>query len=155
MQIFSTFEHTIYLELAISELEQKGIQKKDIFAVPLENRVEERRLFDTLDRADGVSLIDIGMALATAFSVIGASIGFILEWGPIFWGLIGAAGGFLVGFLIKLVILKVFRKRKRLLRGKHGEVILIVECDASKTDLVENILWDHLALGVAKVKAPL
>ncbi|WP_147534426.1 hypothetical protein [Bacillus marasmi] len=152
MQIFSTFEHTIYLELAISELEQKGIQKEDIFVVLLENRVEERRLFDTLDRADGISMIDIGMALATAFSVIGASIGFILTWGPIFWGLIGASGGFLLGFLIKLVILKVIRKRQRLLKGKQGEVIMIVDCDDSRTDQVENILWDHFALGVAKIK---
>ncbi len=35
------------------------------------------------------SLIDIGMVLGTAFSVIGASIGFKLLWGPIYWGLIG------------------------------------------------------------------
>lgn len=152
MQIFSTFEHSIYLELAITALEKKGIQKKDIFAVPLDNRVEERRLFDSIDRADGTTLIDLAMALATAFSVITASVGFILAWGPIFWGLIGAISGFLLGFVIKLVYFKVWKKRERLLRGKQGEIILIINCEDSRTDLVENILWEHLALGVAKVK---
>ncbi|MED4212861.1 hypothetical protein P4662_26780, partial [Priestia megaterium] len=75
MQVFSTFEYSSYIELAVSELEKKGIKKEDIFIVPLNNRTEDRRLFDSLHRADGVSLIDLGMALATAFSVIGASIG--------------------------------------------------------------------------------
>lgn len=152
MQIFSTFEHSNFLELAISELEQRGIQKEEIFAVPLDNRMEERKLFDSLHRADGISNIDIAMALATAFSVIGASVGFSLKWGPIYWGLIGVLVGFLLGFFIKLMMLKVTRKKKRELRGKHGEVILIVECEDSKAELVERILWDHLALGVAKIK---
>ena len=71
MQVFSTFEYSSYIELAVSELEKKGIKKEDIFIVSLNNRTENRRLFDSLHRADGVSLIDLGMALATAFSVIG------------------------------------------------------------------------------------
>lgn len=152
VQIFSTFEHSNFLELAISELEQRGIQKDDIFAVPLNNRVEERKLFDTLHHADGISNIDIAMALATAFSVIGACIGFELKWGPIYWGLIGVFSGFLIGFFIKLFILKVTRKKKRELRGKHSEVILIVDCKDNKAELVEKILWENLALGVAMVK---
>ncbi|MFL6556937.1 MAG: hypothetical protein ACJ8MO_12555, partial [Bacillus sp. (in: firmicutes)] len=84
MQLFSTFETTSYLEMAISTLEKKGIKKECIFAVPLDNRIEERKVFDSIHRSDGTSLIDIGMALATAFSVIGASIGFELSWGPIY-----------------------------------------------------------------------
>jgi divalent metal cation (Fe/Co/Zn/Cd) transporter len=152
MQVFSTFEHTSYLELAISLLEEKGIDKERIFAVALNNRAEERRLFDTIHRADGVSLIDVAMALASAFAVIGASVGFILTWGPIYWGLIGAFTGFVVGFAIKFIYWKVGRKNQRLLLGKYSEVILIVECEDTQEELVEGILWDHLALGVAKVK---
>lgn len=151
MQVFSTFEQSSYLELAISLLEQKGIKQEDIFAVPLHNRQEERKIFDTLHRSDGISLIDIGMALATAFSVVGASIGFILAWGPIYWGLIGAFVGFLLGLGIKLFIIKIVKKKQRLLRGKHAEVILIVECEDKKVELVEEILWKNLAIGVAKV----
>ncbi len=152
MQVFSTFENTNYLELAIAKLEKNGVLKEQIFAVPLDNRLEERKLFDSLHRSDGISLVDIAAALATAFAVIGASIGFILKWGPIYWGLIGASIGALLGFGIRLFIFKVIKKKQRLLRGKHSEIILIIECGTSNVKLVEEILWDHLALGVAKVK---
>jgi hypothetical protein len=93
------------------------------------------------------------MALATAFSVVGASVGFILAWGPIYWGLIGAVIGFLLGLGIKLFIIKTVKKKQRLLRGKQTEVILIVNCDNTKSELVEQILWEHFAIGVAKVIA--
>ncbi|RKL66896.1 hypothetical protein CR203_13790 [Salipaludibacillus neizhouensis] len=151
MQLLSTFENTIYLEMAISILEKKGIKRENIFAVPLDNRVEERKLFDSIHKSDGTSLIDIAAALATAFSVIGVSIGFKLAWGPIFSGLIAAFIGFVIGLAIRLYTEFILKKRKRVLRGKQSEVILIIECEDREGDLVENILWEHLALGVAKV----
>lgn len=153
MQLFSTFESNIFLEMAISTLEKKGIKKENIFAVPLDNRTEDRKVFDSIHRSDGTSLVDIGMALATAFSVIGASIGFKLSWGPIYWGLIGAFIGFALGFVIRLLTEKVIKKKNRLIKGKHSEIILIIDCEESQTELVENILWNHYALGVAKVKS--
>jgi len=152
MQLFSTFETTGYLEMAIATLEKRGIKKEDIFAVPLDNRKEDPKIFDTLHRSDGTSLIDIGMGIATAFSVIGASIGFELAWGPIYWGLIGAFIGFILGFAIRLFIELVVKKNKKNIKGRHSEVILIVECEESKSVLIENILWSHFALGVAKIK---
>jgi len=152
LQIFSTFEHTTYLELAITAIETAGIKKDKILAVPLMNRLEERKLFDTLHQADGVSLFDKGAAIGTAFSVIGASIGFVLEWGPIFWGIIGGTVGFIIGFMIDYVIYKVIHKRKRLLKGKHSEVVLVIECPNELAERVERLLWDHFALGVAKLE---
>ncbi|MTW86731.1 hypothetical protein F3157_13820 [Virgibacillus dakarensis] len=152
MQLYATFESNIFLELALPQLEQKGIHKENIFAVPLDNRTEKRRVFDSIHRADGISLIDIGVALATAFSVVGISIGFKLAWGPIFWGLISAFTGFALGFAIKLFIVFFVEKRKRVLIGKHSEVILIIDCEETQSELVEEILWNHFALGVAKIK---
>ncbi|MGX8791791.1 hypothetical protein ACW0TQ_08420 [Oceanobacillus sp. M60] len=152
MQIYAILENNIYIEMAIATLEKNGIHKASIYAVPLDNRGEKRKLFDSLHNSDGTSLIDIGVALATAFSVIGTSIGFELTWGPIYWGLITALIGFILGVAIRLFTEKVFKKRKRLLKGKRPEVILIVECEKTMAELVENILWEHLALGVAKVK---
>jgi hypothetical protein len=152
MQVFSTFENNAFLEIAILMLEEKGIKKESIFAVPLDNRTEDRKMFDSLHRSDGTSLIDIGAALATAFSVIGASIGFELAWGPIYWGLIGASVGFILGVAIRLFMGKVIKKKSRLLKGKQSEVILIIDCEESQVELVEKILWNHFALGVAKVK---
>lgn len=152
MQIYSTFEGNNYLEMAISTLEKKGIKKENIFAVPLDNRTEERKVFDTIHRSDGTSLIDIGMALATAFAVIGASVGFKLAWGPIYWGLISAIIGFVLGFAIRLFTEIYFKKKKRLLKGEKSEIILIIDCDDVQSELIENILWNHFALGVAKIE---
>jgi hypothetical protein len=151
MQLFSTYENHIYLEIAISNLEKVGIKKENIYAVPLDNREESRKIFDTLHRSDGISLIDIAMPLATAFAVITASIGFELKWGPIYWGLIGAVGGFIIGLLIRLFIVLIINKKQHRLKGKQSEVILIVECDETKGEVVEKILWEHFALGLAKV----
>jgi hypothetical protein len=152
LQLFSTFESNGFLEMAVSTLEKRGIPKESIFAVPLDNRKEDRKIFDTLHRSDGTTLIDIGIGLATVLSVIGASIGFKLAWGPIYWGLIGAFVGFVLGFAIRLVMELVVKKNKRVLKGKHSEVILIVDCEESQAELIEDILWSHFALGVAKVK---
>lgn len=150
MQIFATFEYSTFVELVISKLEEEDI--KDIFAVPLDNRTEERKLLDTIHHSDGVSLNGKGMGLAVIFSVIGASRGFILEWGPIYWGLIGAVSGLVVGVCIDLYIYKIHKRKKRILKGKNSEVILIIQCNESQGDFVERILWDHLALGLAKIK---
>ncbi|WP_309143519.1 hypothetical protein [Bacillus sp. V3B] len=79
----------------------------------LMNRVQERKLFDTLHRADGISLFDKGEAIGTAFSVIGASVSFVLEWGSIYWGVIGGVIGFILGFMIDYILYKVIHKRKR------------------------------------------
>ncbi|NKE03885.1 MULTISPECIES: hypothetical protein [Mesobacillus] len=152
MQVFSTFEHSVHIEMAVATLEKKGIKQEDIFVVPLDNRMEQRKVFDNIHRSDGTSLIDVGAALATAFSVIGASIGFKLEWGPIYWGLIGAAVGALVGFAIRLFTELIIKKKRRLLKGFQSELIMIIDCEDSQAEMVENILFCHFALGVAKVK---
>lgn len=150
IQIFSTFEHSIHLELAISSLEQHGVEKKSIFAVPLTTRKTNPNIFDSIHNADGISLVSTGAALGTALAVIGASVGFRLEWGPIYWGIIGAGSGFLLGFLIDLLYYKVLRKGS-IFGRKKTEVLLIVECEEARGDLVEDILWHHSALGTARV----
>lgn len=152
MQLFSTFDSNIFLEMAISTLEKHSIEREHIYAIPLDNRKEARKFFDSIHRSDGISLIDLGMALGTAFSVIGVSIGFERAWGPIWVGIIGAFIGFVIGVAIRLFTNIVLKKRRRLLKGKHAEVILIVDCEETKGELVENILWEHFAMGVAKVK---
>ncbi|WP_430481806.1 hypothetical protein [Rossellomorea marisflavi] len=151
MQLFSTFEHSAHIELAIATLEKKGISKEDIFVVPVDNQLENRKLFDTLHRSDGTSLIDVGVALGTALAVVGASIGFKLSWGPIYWGLIGAAGGFVIGLFIRLVTELIIKKKNRLSKGKHSEIIVVIDCAETDGDMVENILFSHFAIGVGKV----
>jgi len=146
----STFEHSLYVELALSALEMRNIPKENILAVPLNNRTEERKLFDSIHYSDGISLFDLALAFATAFAVVGASVGFILVWGPIIWGVIYAIIGFILGFLIDL--LKVKNKNtKREKKGKTSELIIIVHCLNDQVQMVEEVLWDNLAIGVAKL----
>lgn len=98
MHIVSTFEYSQYLELAITELEKKGIAKDKILAVPLDKNIAERKILDKIQRSDGMNLFDRAAVLGTVFMVLGSIYGFILKWGPVIWALIGLAFGAMLGF---------------------------------------------------------
>jgi hypothetical protein len=59
---------------------------------------------------------------------------------------------FVLGLAIMLFTETVIKKKKRVLKGNHSEVILIIDSEETQADAVENILWNHFALGVAKIK---
>lgn len=149
MYIIASFEQSVFLELAISALEQKEIRKEQILAVPLDKRTEERRLFDTIHQADGFSLFDVAAILGTCGMLLGAIYGMVLKWGPILWGLIGLVAGLLIGFLLKLLFLK--KRNNGSGRTITTEVFLMIHCNDTDKKMVEDILWDNLALGVAKL----
>jgi hypothetical protein len=149
MHIVSTFEYSNYLELAVTEMEMKGIAKENILAVPMDKRKEERKFFDTMHHSDGVSLFDLPMILGTLFMIFGAVYGFILKWGPLLWGLIAMASGFVIGILIRLY---TTREQLNTQKGlKSTEVVLIIQCNKDQMNIVQDILWQHHALGVSKL----
>jgi hypothetical protein len=149
MLVIATFENSLFIEMAISALEQKGIPKEKIFAAPLDKRKEPRRLFDTIHRADGISLFDAGAILGTCFMLLGAIYGYVLKWGPIIWGIIGALSGLAIGILIKLWLVK---KNNKGTKKISSEIVLMIRCEEYQWDSVEQMLWDNLALGVTHVK---
>lgn len=151
MHIISTFEHSDYLELAITDIEAKGIPKKNIFAVPMDKRDEERKLFDTIHHSDGVSLFDLPMVLGTFFMIFGAVYGFVLKWGPLLWGLIAMITGFLLGLVIKLKLTK--RSTYKSKANRSTEVVLIIQCEKNQLDMVKSSLWKHHALGVSQISS--
>jgi hypothetical protein len=148
MFVIATFENSIYIELAITALEEQGISKELILAAPLDKRKEPRNLFDTIHKSDGFSLFDGPAILGTCLMLLGAIYGYELEWGPILWGIIGAVSGLLLGFLIKMLMLK---KSKRGSKNISSEIVLMIRCEDQKWEMVEKILWDHLALGLTKI----
>jgi hypothetical protein len=148
MFVIATFENSIYIELAITALEQQGISKELILAAPLDKRKELRGLFDTIHKSDGFSLFDGPAILGTCLMLLGAIYGYVLEWGPILWGIIGAVSGLLLGFLLKMFLL---RKNKRGSSKITSEIVLMVRCEDRKWEQVEKILWDHFALGLTKI----
>jgi hypothetical protein len=149
MYIVSTFEHSIYLELAITAIQTKGIAKENILTIPLDKKGEERKLFDTLHYSDGLSLFDLPMIMATLFCIFGSIYGFILVWGPVVWGLIGLFTGFGLGFIIKLISTQKYSNRQE--KQKATEVVLIIECQENQLEIVKDSLWKHNALGVSKL----
>ncbi|WP_223587566.1 hypothetical protein [Neobacillus bataviensis] len=149
MLVIASFENSIFIELALSELEQNDFSNERILAAPLDKRSEQRKLFDTIHRADGLSLFDSAAILGTCLMLLGAIYGYILKWGPIIWGIIGAIIGLLLGFLIKMILVK---KNKHGLKNITSEIVLMIRCEEYECKTVEKILWENQALGLTRIK---
>ena len=147
--IISTFTHSAYLELAISELELKGIKREKILAVPLNKPPEKRKIMDSINQSDGVSLVDAALILGTIFMVLGVIYGFSLKWGPIIWGLIGLICGGILGFIIDIIPKKGMRNKNKVPKDST-EVIIIINCEENQAEMVESILFSNLALGTGR-----
>ncbi len=150
MYIIASFQHSTFLELAIGELEQNGVSREKILAVPLKKNREKRRIFDTINYADGISLFDAAAVLGAIGMVLGTIYGFVLHWGPIIWSLIGLFLGAGVGFTLDLLFQR--RQSKKLADAKAAEVVLIINCDEKQVNKAEDILRNHLALGVGTLE---
>jgi len=147
--ITATFDHSQFVELAITELEEKGIAKEKILAIPLVQEHKDFAILDTIHRADGVSIFDTASVFATAGMTLGVVYGFIWSWGPIIWGLIGLFAGAVVGFVLDYLLTK--RKISTERKAKESELVQIVSCEQSQGDLVEKVLRNNTAFGVGKV----
>lgn len=55
----STFDQSEFLELAITKLQQDGIPKEHILAVPLDLSQKQQGLGDTIHYSDGKSFLDV------------------------------------------------------------------------------------------------
>lgn len=150
MYVISTFEQSLFLELAITELEERGIARDKILAVPLDKKVEEKNVFDTIHRADGISLFDGAASLGAVFMILGTIYGFVWKWGPIIWAVIGLFFGAGLGFILDFMIRRK-RPNSKKATGQSTEVVLIIKCNGNQFEMVEKTLWQHFALGVAKL----
>jgi len=149
MYIISTFDYSVNLELALTSIQMKGVEKENIFVVPVDKANEEINLFDSIHHSDSVSLLDLASVLGAIFMLFGSIYGFVLKWGPVWWGIIGLVFGFSIGFLIKLILLKKYSNRKK--SKKESEVVIIIECKETLVEMVKDILWSNHALGVSKL----
>lgn len=153
MYVIATFEQSVVLELAIAALERCGIARDHILAVPLDKRKSPHRFFDSIHESDGFSMLDLAAVLGTAFMLLGAIYGYVLPWGPILCGLTGAIGGIALGLLIQFVIVRrKLRRNGGYIRRVTSEVVLMIACDESKWETIEQALWQHTALGVSRIK---
>lgn len=148
MLIIGAFQHSIELEEALAELEQDGIYRSHILAIPMniypgDSKESLEEFHDFYSKG-----VEVGIACATACSVVGTSAGFRLNWGPIIWGLIAAFMGFVIGFGLYFF----FNKYSRLSDSKRfPEVTIIVQCSEQAADSVIRIMWKYEALKIGKV----
>ena len=147
--IVATFDYSQFVELAITELEEKGITKEKILAIPLVQEDKNFGILDTIHRADGVSIFDTASVFATAGMTLGVIYGFVWLWGPIIWGLIGLIVGVIVGMVFDYILTK--RKITTQRKEKVSEMVLIVSCEEGQKNLVETVLRNNTAFGVGTV----
>ncbi|MCH1627490.1 hypothetical protein [Fredinandcohnia quinoae] len=144
VQVIATFDHSPFVEMVIHDIEKLGVLPQNIVALPLENLDSGAHIIDTIHRADGRSVLDGAMMGATIFAVLGAIYGFVLYWGPIIWGLIGLAGGFILGLIIELALSK---KKLKVFASRKSEVIIEVMCDSSLKNQLIKVLKSRKANG--------
>jgi len=104
---------------------------------------------DSIHHSDSVSLMDLSAILGAVFMLFGSIYGFILKWGPVWWGVIGLAFGFSLGLVIKLLFLKKYSNKSKSI--KEPEVVLIIQCKEMLVQMVIDTLWANHALGVSKL----
>ncbi|WP_026908366.1 hypothetical protein [Paucisalibacillus globulus] len=143
-KIIATFDHSLFVEMVIHDIEKLGVPAQNIVALPVENLDSQTHINDTIHRVDGGSVLDGAMMSATIFSVLGTIYGFIWHWGPIIWGLLGLVGGFLLGLIIEVVINK---KKLNIVAKRKSEVIIEVTCSAALQDQLIKVLKMRKAMG--------
>lgn len=152
MLIMATFNYTLELEQALLILEREGIDRRGIMIVPMDSQGGNMGIAREPDSDWQQNSVGTGVAVGTAFAVIGICRGFILEWGPLIWGLISAGSGFAVGFgLYALLHFKVW-KRGVAVRGPEAAVIVRVGEENER--LVRQVLWRHRALSIGRIANP-
>ncbi len=148
MIIIGTFLHSIELEQALYKLESIGIVRDQLLVVCMESDFKgSTKLKEDRPNSNGV---EIGIACATALAVIGASVGFILPWGPILCGLAAVIIGFFLGFGIHTVIRRPILRRHL---KKKPDVTIIVQCSADQSGFVQEVMWINHALTVGLAHA--
>lgn len=149
MRFIATFQHSIYLEKAISALESLGVLHEDIFVTPLNKQSEKSPWFKVVKRADGKNFMELITLLGAVGCFFGTVYGFVLYWGPVIWGLIGFASGSCIGVIIKTFA--GLAHSKNLNRVPNTEVVLIVDCETTLAHQTEDILWSNYAIGISRI----
>ena len=138
------------IEITLRELEELGLTKEQILAVPLDQVNTDVTLIDSLHRSDGRSLVDLAAIFGIIFMLLGVIYGYIFYLGPVIWGLIGLVSGFLFGFILDYILTK-FQTDKRKKNKDDADFILMINCPPEKKEKVESVFWNNLALGVGIV----
>ncbi|MGZ4161939.1 MAG: hypothetical protein ACXVNF_14245 [Neobacillus sp.] len=151
MYVVATFQHSKNIEMAIADIENIGLENNKILVLPLDKRNDKTKIFDTIYDSNGQSYVDTAAILGMIFMLLGAIYGFVLEWGPILWALIGLVFGILLGFLVRYFYNRG-EKNQHVAVDCKSEIVVIIHCEENQKEKITEILWGHVAIGVATYK---
>ncbi|MDQ0197893.1 Z-ring associated ZapG family protein [Neobacillus ginsengisoli] len=151
MYVVATFHHSKNIEMAIADIENIGLENNKILVLPLDKQNDQTKIFDTIYDSNGQSYVDVAAILGMVFMLLGAIYGFVLNWGPVLWALIGLVFGIILGFLIRFFYNKS-KKHENMAVDSRSEIVVIFHCEEYQEEKVTDILWGHVALGVATYK---
>lgn len=156
MYIIATFNHSLQLEIAITQLEEHGMAKDSILAVPLQRQRYAFHVFDSIHSSDGVSLLGGALAFGTFSMVLGTIYGFLWYWGPIVWGLIFLFCGtsiWLTGAIVYMKNRQAKTIAKEMRSGSNcGDVVLLIRCDRPQFAFVKEILTSSMAQAIGVIE---
>ena len=148
MIIVGTFQPSIEIEHALSEIEEYGILPEEMMVLYMNEfppiSTKKKSPMDI-----HVSSFEIGIAFATGLAVIGASIGFKLILGPVFSGIFAAIIGFFFGYFLYYFF---HRNKKNSMHKSVPEIILLIQSSREFAPLIKQILWKHKATSVGMRK---
>ncbi|HWJ77025.1 MAG TPA: hypothetical protein VNR61_02990 [Niallia sp.] len=144
MIIVGTFYQSIDMEIALSQIEKRGIPAEKMLVIFMNEYLPVRSNKNQLKDIHSSSF-EIGIAFATGLAVIGSSLGFKFFLGPIITGVLAAIIGFSIGYSIYY-----FTNRKKSLTKpiKQNEVTIIIECPNEQKLEISELLWRHKAISV-------
>lgn len=145
MYVIAGFESSLFVEFAIEELKEQGIQEQQIVMVKMENKENYRTLFDSIHHSDGISLFDGMAALAGAGMTFGVIYGSQITIGPIALGLIGLFLGAGLGYLLDRKIGKIKKPKKQ---EQFMSLLLLIHCEEEQKNIVTGIFRKHDVLSV-------
>lgn len=146
MYIIALFDHSLKVELAIKELESHDVQRDSILVLSVDKTSMEKKYLDPFN-ADGLNLF-IPASIGMISMLLGSIYGFVLEWGPIIWALIGLISGSVIGILLDIIWKK--KKDKQTLKHHNVDVILMIKTPKEQIETVETILKQHHTIGTSK-----
>ncbi|TVY10995.1 hypothetical protein [Paenibacillus cremeus] len=152
MLLVSTFEQTLELEEALAVLEKMGVEHSEILVIPMKLYPLDPRQIIFKSEERNSRAFEVGMALATAFGVIGASVGFVFKLGPIIWGLLYAILGFGIGFGGVVFVKRNKQKTARSPGNPKPEVVAIIQCRQTQSEEIQKVLWQYKAISVGETR---
>lgn len=129
MYIFAGFQSDTFIEMALHELEEIGIESQKIVIVEMSNQEKTIHFLDSKEYADGESILDTMAAWAVTGSLFGIIWGSNITIGPVATGLLGCMIGGAIGYFFKHTIRKKNKRKKQI---NYIDFLTVVRCNSTE-----------------------